>query len=322
MSAFDNLSGATFGTLTFGVTSMNGLGLNPAAILAGDAHGPLDTGTKVIIDVAGEMTGEVAGTFTGSDYANVHGGTVFVNTYGLLVTDEGERLAVRILGEVTGGEMRADVQLRNYGAMASLNTRRLLAVGPVDATGSATLTIYESDADAPFADPDLSTVDYANFPYKLEDLQDKPEIWSVYSGEGRLLGAESFGVDVMAIFGGQVQIPDEGIRLNGYFAGPAAGGVNGAILGRNFQTVTPDGASHINSKIIVRTFDGETLLVEAQGGMFPQTGASWWETNRTVSNQPRYAEAARRYNVGVGSTDVASGQIFYNHFSFATNPFA
>ena len=321
MTAFDNLDGTPFATLAFATVSINGLGLSPLAIMSGAAQGPLDTGTKMIIDVAGSMEGAVAGQFNGSDYANVLNGVVSVNCYGTLVTADGDQVAVRILGEVAEGQIRADVQLRNYGALAHLNAKRLLATGTVAEGGIVSLALYESEADAPFADPDLSTVDYANFPFTLEGIKANPDAQSVYSGEGRLLGAHSFGVDVMAIFGGQVQIPDEGIRLNGYFAGPAAGGVNGAILGRNFQTVTPDSASHINSKIIVRTFDGETLLVEAQGGMFPQTGASWWETSRTVSNAPRYAEAARRYNIGIGSTDVQSGQIFYNHFSLPENPF-
>lgn len=322
MSAFNNLGGTPFGTLTMAPTSINGLGLTPSKIFSGDAKGPLDTGTKVIIDVTGAMEGAVSGSFSGSDYANVQDGVVSVNCYGTLVTGDGDQIAVRILGEVRDGQMQADVQLRNYGTLAHLNSKRLLGTGTMAEGGCISLTLYESDAEAPFADPDLSTVDYANFPFTLEDVKANPDAQSVYSGEGRLLGAHSFGVDVMAIFGGQVQIPDEGIRLNGYFAGPAAGGVNGVILGRNFQTVGPDGASHINSKIIVRTFDGDTLLVEAQGGMFPQTGASWWETNRTVSNLPRYAEAARRYNVGIGSTDVQSGHIVYNHYSLPENPFA
>lgn len=322
MSVFENLSGDPVCQLQLNVTSRNGLGLNPDAILKGDEGGPLETGTKLIEDLSGSFIGEMNGSFSGTNYANVKGGQVSVNCYGVLVTEAGDRLAVRILGEVTGGEMRAEIQLRNYGALSGINEQILLAAGPISSSGSAELDIFESDSGADFADPDLSTVDYANFPFTLEDMQSNSDAQSVYSGEGRLLGAESFGIEVMQIFSGQVQIPDEGIRLNGYFAGPTAGGINGVILGRNFQKVTPDGASHINSKIIVRTFDGETLLIEAQGGMFPQTGASWWETSRTVSNLPRYAEAAQRYNVGIGSTDVQSGQIVYNHFSLSKNHFA
>jgi len=288
----------------------------------GEAQGPLSTGTKFIRDFSGQMTGKLSGYFSGTDYTNVLDSVVYVNTYGTLVTEDREQVAVRLLGESDGGDVRVDVQLRNYGRYNNWNNARILGLGKVGSDGSVTLTLHEADGDAPFKDPDISHVDYANFPYKLEDLQGNPDVWSVYSGEGQVIGAHSFGVDVMDIFGGNVKIPGEGIRLNGYFSGPAVGGVNGVILGRNFQTVTPDGASHINSKIIVRTFDGETLLVEAQGGMFPQTGASWWETNRTVSNLPRYAEAAKRYNVGVGSTDVQSGKVIYNHFSMAENPFA
>ena len=321
MDLFENLTGTTFGTLNLTVVEMNGLGLNPNAILAGDTVGPLDQGTRIILDLHGALSGEIEGTFNGSDYACVSGGKVTSNIHGMLLTNAGEKLSVKILGEAVGGEMFAEIRLRHYGALSAVNDKTLLARGPIAPGGSMSLTIFETDPAKPFADPDISTVDYANFPYTLEDLQANPNAMSVYAGEGRLNGAESFGVEVMAVFSGQVQIPDEGLRMNGYFAGPAVGGVNGVISGRNFLHVTPDGASHMNSKIIVRSFDGETLLVEAQGASFVQTGPAWWETSRTVSNLPRYAEAARRYNVGVGSTDVASGQIFYNHFSLAEDPF-
>ena len=321
MEIFERLDGTPFGTLTLTIVEMNGLGLNPNAILAGDAKGPLEDGTRIILDMHGEMTGELAGTFNGTDYANVTQGKITSNIHGMLVTESGERLSVKILGETVDGEMLAEIRLRHYGALAAVNDKTLLAGGSVKANGQTTLTIHEADTTAPFADPDISPVDYANFPFTLESLQANPDARSVYSGEGRLNGAESFGVDVMAVFGGQVQIPEEGLRMNGYFSGPATGGVNGVISGRNFLSVTPDGASHMNSKIILRTFDGETLLVEAQGASFIQTGPAWWETSRTVSNLPRYGEAARRHNVGVGSTDVASGQIFYNHFSLSENPF-
>lgn len=321
MEIFNALNGAEFGTLEFTVVEMNGLGLSPNAILAGDAQGPLETGTRMIMDIHGAMTGEIEGTFNGSDYVNVTADKVVSNVHGMLVTKDGEKLSVKILGEAADGEMLAEIRLRHYGALSAVNDKTLLARGPVTSSGTARLVIFEAETVAPFVDPDVSTVDYANFPYTLEDLQANPDAQSVYSGEGRLNGAESFGVDVMAVFGGQVPIPEEGLRMNGYFAGPAVGGINGVISGRNFLHVTADGASHMNSKIIVRTFDGETLLVEAYGASFMQTGPAWWETSRTVSNLPRYADAAQRFNVGVGSTDVASGQILYNHFSLAENPF-
>ena len=321
MNTFENLSGTPFGTLELTVVEMNGLGLNPNAILAGDSKGPLVTGTRIVVDMHGTLSGDIAGTFNGSDYANVVDGKVISNTHGMLVTEEGEKLSVKILGETLDGEMRAEIRLRHYGALSAVNDKTLLARGPATPGGKISLTIFEVSAKAPFVDPDVSTVDYANFPFTLEGLQSDPDAQSVYSGEGRLNGAESFGVDTMAVFGGQVPIPQEGLRMNGYFAGPAVGGINGVISGRNFLFVTPDGASHMNSKIIVRTFDGETLLVEAQGASFMQTGPAWWETSRTASNLPRYAEMTQRFNVGVGSTDVASGQIFYNHFSLPKNPF-
>ncbi len=320
MTIFETIdSGESFGTLALTVVEMNGLGLNPNAILAGDAQGPLPH-TPMILDLHGSMTGPISGAFNGSNYARVTGDGVADNIHGMLVTADGEKLSVKILAQTAGGETRAELRLRHSGSLAHVNDITLFGRGPA-AGGTTTLEVYAGDAEAPFADPDVSTVDYADFPFTLEGLQENPDAQSVYSGEGRLNGAESFGTDVISVFSGQVPFPDEGIRMNGYFAGPAAGGVNGVISGRNFLHVTSDGASHMNSKIIVRTFDGETLLVEAQGASFAATGPAWWETSRTVSNLPRYADMAQRYNVGVGSTDVASGQIFYNHFSLPADPF-
>ncbi len=51
MQNFEKLGGASFGTLGLKIVEMNGLDLNPNAILAGDAHGPLDTGTGMVIDL-------------------------------------------------------------------------------------------------------------------------------------------------------------------------------------------------------------------------------------------------------------------------------
>lgn len=326
MKIFPDLdqAGQSFGKLTFTVTSLNGLGLNPSDILSGKAQGPLESGTRLVMDIHGEFTSdELQGTVSASDYANVIDGKVLSNMHGNVVVEGGEKIALRILAETQDNEMKAEIKLRNYGTYASINEKTLLARGACTPGGTTTLSVYHVTGvtEPLFKDPDLSTVDYANFPFTLEGLQANKDAVSVYSGQGTLNGADSFGVDTMAVFGGQVPIPEEGVRINGFFAGPCAGGVNGVISGRNFLWVTPDGQSHMNSKIIVRTLEGDTLLVEAQGASFPQTGAAWFETSRTVSNLPKYADAARRFNVGVGSTDVQTREIVYNHFSLAENPF-
>lgn len=308
-----------FAELQMTVVGLDGLGSSPQAILSRDLPGEA---VRLVMEVHGSTSGELAGSFSGTDYATVTPEGIRSNVHGVLLTESGERLALRILGEQRGTELWAELRLRHYGALASVNERRFFAHGPATAGAGAKLEVYELQAEPYFADPDLSAVDYANFPFTLEALQANPDAVSVYSGEGRLDGAESFGAEVMAIFGGQVPFPEEGIRMNGYFSGPAAGGVNGVISGRNFLWVTPDGTTHMNSKILVRTFDGESLLVEAQGASFAATGPLWWETSRTVSNLPRYQELARRFNVGVGSTDVQTGKIVYNHFALPEDPFA
>lgn len=73
---------------------------------------------------------------------------------------------------------------------------------------------------------------------------------------------------IQAVLTGQCYVPEEGVRLNGYFGGPVAGSLNGVISGRNFLRVMPNGSMSMNSKIIVHTSLNETVLVEALGASF------------------------------------------------------
>ena len=72
----------------------------------------------------------------------------------------------------------------------------------------------------------------------------------------------------------------------------------------------------MNSKIIANTYEGETLLLEALGASFPPTGPVWWETSRAVSNLEKYAHLTKLHNLGVGSTNVQTQIINYNHYGY------
>jgi len=313
-----------FGKLNYGVVGMEGMGLNPQDILNGKVKNEED-GTRVIMGLYGTLSGKINGTFNGRDFLNVFpAANSFTNTHGIIKTKDGQHIAVKILGETTtDGNVNYQIQLHNNTDTYSwINASYLFAKGKT-ANGSlqTELTVYafdENPLDSPLAweDPDVSEVDYLNFPYTLEDFKSDDSATIIYAGNGHLNTVESFGADVNKVFSGQFPIPEEGLRLNGYFSGPTTGNINGVISGVNYLSVMPDGSMRMNSKIIANTYEGETLLLEALGASFPQTGPAWWETSRAVSNLEKYAHLTRLHNLGVGSTNLQTQMINYNHYGF------
>lgn len=325
--------GELFAEMEYGVVATQGFGASPIELISGVTPLP-DGGAKVCLDSYGAVTGEINGTFNQTEYLHIHAGKAMSNNvHGVIVTEGGVRISLRLLGEVArDGALSYQVVLNhNSEAYSDLNYLHLFAKGQVDfQRAKAQLKVYAVATNPfgngkpfyaggkAFSDPDDSLVDYANFPFKLEPLQQDSAATLIYAGEGRLNGVEAFGADINAVFSGQVEIPEQGLRMNGYFSGPTAGSINGVISGRNFLRVMPDGSMRMNSKIIANTLEGETLLLEALGASFPQT----FETSRAVSNLEKYAQLSQLYNVGVGSTDVFTQQIIYNHYGYVQNPFA
>ncbi|MBD0405303.1 hypothetical protein [Flammeovirga sp. EKP202] len=309
-----------FGTLDYGVVGMEGMGLNPNDIMNGNAQ----NGTRIILSLLGNITGKIEGVVNGRDFLTVHTTESFTNIHGVIVTKDGQRIAVKVLGETTSdGQVNYQIQLRHNGeAYQWVNEKYLFAKGDTNATSQKTaLTIYAFDENPlettlSWDDPDVSKVDYQNFPFILEDFEGDEKATVIYTGNGHLNTVESFGADVNKVFSGQVPIPEEGMRLNGYFSGPTTGNINGVISGVNYLRVMPDGSMRMNSKIIASTYEGETLLLEALGASFMATGPAWWETSRAVSNLEKYAFLTQLHNLGVGSTNVQTQMINYNHFGF------
>lgn len=312
-----------FGKLKYNIVSMDGLGMNPKDLLSGKAQNGAD-GTRVVLGLSGHMTGQLVGSINGRDFITVHPGTdTFTNAYATIATDDGSHIAVKILGETsTTGEICYQIQLRHYGPTHSwVNEKYLFAKGSTVDNPQTELTIYafdENPLDTPMAwvDPDLSLVDYKNFGYTLEDFQSDDAATLIYNGNGLLNGIDSFGADVNKVFTGQFPIPAEGLRLNGFFSGPTAGSLNGVITGINYLRLMPDGSMIANSKILVNTYEAETLLIEAQGAGYRETGPAWWETSRTYSNLEKYSYLTKQYNLGVGSTNVQTREINYNHYAY------
>lgn len=275
------------------------------------------------------IEGQLEGVLNGTDFSRLFANrSQHTNIHGVIETSDGENLAVKVLGRtLSGGRVIQHFQIRSYSETYSwINSLFLYAVGLSPSRSKAgTIEVYAFEEDPfngsqPFADPDESFVDYANFPFNLEQLQSDPRASLLYQGEGRLHGLNAFGADVEQVFAGQVEIPEEGLRMNAHFSGPATGRTNGVIDGVNYLRVMPTGSLRVNSKIYVRTFEAETLLVEAQGASFPETGSAWVETSTTVSNLAKYEDVANWSNLGVGSTDLQTGVIIYNHFGFDENP--
>lgn len=318
----ENGNAKTFGKINYSIGAMDGLGMNPNDILERKAKNG-DNGTRVILSLFGKLEGDLNGTITGRDFLTVHENNAFTNTEATLATEDNQHVAVKLLGETdTNGQVFYQIQLRNYGeAYNWVNSKFLFAKGTSNPTGTE-LTVFAFDENPletalAWEDPDYSKVDYKNFGYTLEDLKNNDASTIIYAGHGHLNNLESFGADVNKVFTGQFTIPEEGLRLNGYFSGPTAGGLNGVISGVNYLRVMPDGSMRMNSKIIAYTLIGETLLLEAYGASYMQTGPAWWETSRAISNLEKYAHLASLYNLGVGSTNVQTQEIEYNHYGFS-----
>lgn len=324
----NNANATTFGTVTMRVTASNGFGLNPLDILE-TTNNPNNTG--LTLSYVGTITGEIDGTLQATDFAKIQAdGTLKTNAHGIISTTDGQKIAVKILGDVNqDNSVTYQIKLNHNGdSYKHVNDLTLFATGTADLGYSQELHIVafgenpiKDNSGLVFADPDTSNVDYANFPYTLEQLQADDSTTIIYAGNGHLNNVEAFGVEVTDVFTGKVAIPSDGLRMNGYFSGVCRGSVNGVISGVNYLKVMPDGSMRMNSKIIVSTLEHETVLLEALGASFPQTGSAWWETSRAVSNLEKYAYLSKLYNVGVGSTDVQSGNIVYNHYGYANNPF-
>jgi len=319
----ENVNATTFGKLNYGVIAMEGMGLNPNDILSRKSQNG-SNGTRIILGLFGNFSGKLDGVFNGRDFLMVFSDTSFSNQHGIISTTDGQRIAVKVLGETDNdGTICCQIQLRNNSeAYNWLNTKYLFAKGNLDQNTLQTeLTIYAFDGnpletDLAWEDPDVSKVDYQNFPFTLEDFKIDDAATIIYAGNGNLNTVESFGADVMKVFSGQFPIPEEGLRLNGYFSGPTAGNINGVISGVNYLRVMPDGSMRMNSKIIANTYEGETLLLEALGASYPTTGPAWWETSRAYSNLEKYSFLTKLHNLGVGSTNVQTQMINYNHYGY------
>jgi len=317
----ENSSCSKFSELNYGITTLEGLGLNPNVILSGDAK----EGTRMVLGLFGTLSGKLEGTFNGRDFITVNNNTnSFTNIHGTIVTKDEKRIAVKVLGETTSeGKIYYQIQLRhNSGSYNWVNDTYFFATGNTNkSTLKTTLTIYAFDNNPletalAWEDPDVSKVDYQNFKYTLEDFKADDAATIIYAGNGHLNTVESFGADVLKVFSGQFPIPEEGLRLNGYFSGPTEGNINGVISGVNYLRVMPDGSMRMNSKIIANTYEGETILLEALGASFPATGAAWWETSKAVSNLEKYQYLTKLHNLGVGSTNVQTQLINYNHYGY------
>ncbi|MDK9764725.1 hypothetical protein KI743_22230 [Vibrio sp. D420a] len=329
---FAQVNGTHFAKLSSHFTSIDGLGLNVGEIFSSS----VEIGVQFIAESTGKMNGELSGTLTTTEYFTKTDDGFSVNVHGILSTEVGESVSVKMLGHISHlGVANYQIALRQYGELGQqFNHLHLFATGRVDVlTGRTSLKICSSETNPfgsglslylggnAFFDPDAPTISYKAFPFTLESLQSDANAQIIYAGQGKLNGIESFGVDIQAVLSGQYPIPEEGLRLNGYFSGPVQGSINGVISGRNFLRVMPDGSMVMNSKIIVRTSLGETLLLEALGSSFLETGTAWFETSKTVSNLDKYQHLTQLYNVGVGLTDINTQQIVYNHYGYSNNPF-
>lgn len=285
----------------------------------------------------GAMSGGILdGNVNGTDYISVTPeGIIMINAYGTVTTTDNKTLRYRVLGSAVPNSDGATATITEQVYITSydpdyewLNSRHNYGVGTLDlATNTAELKIYTFQDDqfadnAPFTDPDVRPLsEFENFPYSitnLEALENNDLATLIYNGNGQLTGIESFGANVNDIFTGNFPIPAEGVYINASFTGTIEeGAVNGTISGTNYLRITQQGVQVINSKITVTTTDNVTLMLEAQGrNSADANGTAWIERTKTVTNASQYLQLNGLFNIGVGTTNIQSGEINFNHYGF------
>lgn len=335
---FKNISENTDATLLYAlnanITGMEGIGVNPQNVLAGQVAIP-SNGLRQNFNFGGTTTGELAGTLAGTDYLTVRpNGSLFIDAYGTLTTTDDAKIAVRVRGESIPRENStlADITevitfSTNNEKYAYLNNKHVVGVGTSDAsTGALNINAYGLDNDpfnnnAPYQE--AQKPDYANFPYTAQSIENNTEATLVYELQAQITGAEGFGVDPNAVIAGQVAIPEKGLRMDLNFQGTLNGEITGNLEGIDYLTVHPNGNLQIDAMGIITTNDGQKIALNIDGLTIPSTDAQGisnvYESGTLISNATPYNRYNDKYIVGVGTSTASTLNLKLYHFD--NNPF-
>lgn len=338
-SVFKNIENNADATLLYDldaqITSMEGIGVNPQEVLAGQVPIP-SAGLRQNFNFGGPTTGELAGNLSGTDYLTVRpDGSLFIDAYGTLTINGNVNIAVRVRGESIPRENSTIADITetisfstNNADYAYLNDKYVVGVGTSDAaTGALSVRAYGLDYD-PFNgnDPyaEAGKPDYTNFPFTWESIQENEDATLVYEIQTQITGAEGFGVDPNAVLAGQVAIPTEGLRMNMNFQGTLNGQITGELEGIDYLTVHQNGNLQIDAMGIITTNDGEKVALNVDGLTIPSSTSgisNIYESGTLISNSSVYSQWNDKYIVGVGISNANDNTLTLRLYSFDDNPF-
>lgn len=319
--------------LSANITGMEGIGVNPQNVLAGQVPIPA-SGLRQNFNFGGTTSGVLAGNLEGIDYLTVRpDGSLFIDAYGTLTTNDNAKIAVRVRGvsaprkNSTTADITETISFStNHPNYQYLNDKYVVGVGTSDAsTGGLNIKAYGLDSD-PFngKDPYAETKkpDYANFPFTSEKITTNPNATLVYELEAQITGGEGFGVNPNDVIAGKVAIPKNGLRMNLNFQGTTKGQLNGNLEGIDYLTVQPNGNLQIDAMGVITTNDGQKVALNIDGLTIPsgQQGVSnVFESGTLTSNSPIYSQFNDKTIVGVGTS--SGNSLNLKLYSFDNSPF-
>lgn len=318
------------------VTGGEAFGVNPQEIFAKKGLIP-PTGLRMNGNYKGSVSGTVAGEYSGTDYSTTMPyGMVEINARGVIKTKDGATISVHSTGEVSASlETQAPLYeitklVTNHPKYRYLNDLHVLSKGYFDRASNRVVIKHYGFKEDPLVTktaPYVLTnhIDYENFPIDVKRLDKDPRATLVYEVKGQGIGLESFGVDATKVFGGQTDIPAEGIRMDVPFTGKTSKGeIDGEISGIDYITVLPNRNTVIDVHGTITTKTGEKIAVKVDGTLKPDAKnpgkGHFYETVKLTSNSDKYKYLNDKYFVGYGESDFATQKLRIKIYRFDKNP--
>lgn len=330
-SIFDNLDANPNAALLYQTVA----DLSVADTFGAGQNDPVpEGGRRIDFNFEGPVQGQINGNFTGIDYGVLlPDGSVLIDVFGTIVTDDGARIGFNYRGEGIPDSETSAV-LRETGTLithntdyAYLNDLFVLVVGSSDLVANTlTLSYYGFEQDPfggedPYAEPE--SPDYTNFPFNMENIEDRPDATLVYEAVTATSGIEGLGLDAADVFAGQVAIPAEGLRMNFDFAGTTTGELNGIIEGTDYLTILPDGSLIINVRGKIITPEGDRVALDVDGRLTPSATpgvSNFFETALLRTSSSNFGYLNGQYIIGVGTSDQATGANALRLYRFDEDP--
>ena len=318
------------------VTGGEAFGVNPQEIFTKKGLIP-PTGLRMNREYKGSVSGTLEGEYSGTDYSTTMPyGMVEINARGIIKTKDGATISVHSTGKVSASlENQAPVYeitklVTNHPKYKYLNSLHVLSKGYFDRTSNRVVIKHYGFSEDPLVTKTApytltNHIDYENFPVDVKNLDKDPRATLVYEVNGAPTGMESFGIDPAKVFSGQVNIPEEGIRMDVPFAGKTSKGkLKGTIEGIDYITILPNRFTIIDVHGIITTKTGEKIAVKVDGILVPNADdpskGTYRETLKLTSNSDKYKYLNDKYFVGYGESDFTTQKLNLHIYQFDKNP--